>query len=102
MTLEEALLRYPGEEILMRVRDTDFEHLPIVGEVLGHAVDEAEIDALAEQEPLKSLIAQPEDGYYGVRLSGDRREGSRVPARVLAAYSKMIQEWSTHRVARRR
>jgi hypothetical protein len=104
MTIEEAINRYPCESILMRVLDEDAQHLPIKGYVLAHSSDDQAIEALADREPLKSLLAEknPTDGYYSFWTRASWFAKAETASKNIRMYSEYIREQGQRRAARRR
>lgn len=84
MTVKEAIARFHGEWVLMKVTEYDEDHWPSEGYMIAHSPDRGDISAAVALEPPRGTLPPdtPRRPYY-VFLAYPR-------ARSLAEYNAMM------------
>jgi uncharacterized protein (DUF2336 family) len=92
MTVDDAIARFRGDWVLMKVTDHDDAHWPTQGYVLAHSADRAAISAALALEPPRSSVApgaatQP---YYVFRAYPRLRSGPEYQAATTRFLSDLL------------
>ena len=90
MTVDEAIARFRGEWILMKVTERDADYWPTKGYVIAHSRDREGISEAVAKEPPRKMLPpdSPRQPYY-VFLAYPR-------ARSLAEYEAMTSDHDPH------
>lgn len=77
VAVDEAIARYDGQWVLMKVTERDADQLPVKGHVLAHSTNRDEISAVLAKEPPPSafLPDAPHRPYYTFRAYPRIRSG---------------------------
>ncbi len=97
MTVKEAITRFYGEWVLMKVTEYDEDHWPSEGYVIAHAPEREEISkALALEPPRGSLPPDvPRLRYYPFLAYPRVRSGPEYRAATAEFFSKLLTAYAS-------